>query len=91
MGGLSGLILAWANELTGYDNESAYSLRWFTVVVGLTVRSPERAFVIASCNTFAYMFRVRFSFLRTKRTVADQLLNSLGMAPDVSDERKWPD
>nr|VWP00249.1 Trihydroxynaphthalene reductase (EC (T3HN reductase) [Ganoderma boninense] len=35
-GGLSGLILAWANELTGHDNE-------------------KRAFVVASCNMFAYV------------------------------------
>ncbi|KAM5539259.1 hypothetical protein V8D89_007132 [Ganoderma adspersum] len=35
-GGLSGLILAWANELTGNDNE-------------------KRAFVVASCNMFAYV------------------------------------
>ncbi|EMD31479.1 hypothetical protein CERSUDRAFT_119703 [Gelatoporia subvermispora B] len=35
-GGLSGLILAWANELTGSDNE-------------------KRSFVVASCNTFAYV------------------------------------
>ncbi|KAI1797076.1 MFS general substrate transporter [Ganoderma leucocontextum] len=34
--GLSGLILAWANELTGHDNE-------------------KRAFVVASCNMFAYV------------------------------------
>jgi len=38
VGGLSGLILAWVNELTGYDNE-------------------KRAFIIASCNTFAYVFQ----------------------------------
>ncbi|KZT19852.1 MFS general substrate transporter [Neolentinus lepideus HHB14362 ss-1] len=37
-GGLSGLILAWANELTGYDNE-------------------KRSFVVACCNTFAYVFQ----------------------------------
>ncbi|PCH39357.1 MFS general substrate transporter [Wolfiporia cocos MD-104 SS10] len=37
-GGLSGLILAWANELTGHDSE-------------------KRAFVIASCNTFAYVIQ----------------------------------
>ncbi|KDQ56080.1 hypothetical protein JAAARDRAFT_208300 [Jaapia argillacea MUCL 33604] len=37
-GGLSGLILAWANELTGYDSE-------------------KRSFVIACCNTFAYVFQ----------------------------------
>ncbi|KAL4249324.1 MFS transporter superfamily protein [Abortiporus biennis] len=37
-GGLSGLILAWANELTGNDNE-------------------KRSFVVASCNTFAYVFQ----------------------------------
>ncbi|THH29470.1 hypothetical protein EUX98_g4717 [Antrodiella citrinella] len=38
MGGLSGLILAWTNELTGYDNE-------------------KRSFVVACCNTFAYVFQ----------------------------------
>lgn len=37
-GGLSGLILAWANELTGSDSE-------------------KRSFVVASCNTFAYVFQ----------------------------------
>ncbi|KAI0090926.1 MFS general substrate transporter [Irpex rosettiformis] len=37
-GGLSGLILSWANELTGYDNE-------------------KRSFVVASCNTFAYVMQ----------------------------------
>jgi len=37
-GGLSGLILAWANELTGSDNE-------------------KRSFVVACCNTFAYVFQ----------------------------------
>jgi len=36
--GLSGLILAWTNELTGYDNE-------------------KRSFVVACCNTFAYVFQ----------------------------------
>jgi len=35
-GGLSGLILAWANELTSDDSE-------------------KRAFVVACCNTFAYV------------------------------------
>ncbi|KAH8092630.1 MFS general substrate transporter [Cristinia sonorae] len=38
MSGLSGLILAWTNELTGYDNE-------------------KRSFVVACCNTFAYVFQ----------------------------------
>ncbi|KZT19853.1 MFS general substrate transporter [Neolentinus lepideus HHB14362 ss-1] len=38
LGGLSGLILAWANELTGHDNE-------------------KRSFVVACCNTFAYVFQ----------------------------------
>ncbi|KAI5832240.1 MFS general substrate transporter [Schizophyllum commune Tattone D] len=37
-GGLSGLILAWANELTGGDSE-------------------KRSFVVANCNTFAYVFQ----------------------------------
>lgn len=37
-GGLSGLILAWANELTGNDSE-------------------KRSFVVACCNTFAYVFQ----------------------------------
>ncbi|GJE89809.1 MFS general substrate transporter [Phanerochaete sordida] len=37
-GGLSGLILSWANELTGGDNE-------------------KRSFVVATCNTFAYVFQ----------------------------------
>ncbi|KAI0741232.1 MFS general substrate transporter [Irpex lacteus] len=37
-GGLSGLILSWANELTGNDNE-------------------KRSFVVASCNTFAYVMQ----------------------------------
>ncbi|THH29480.1 hypothetical protein EUX98_g4709 [Antrodiella citrinella] len=36
MSGLSGIILAWTNELTGHDNE-------------------KRSFVIACCNTFAYV------------------------------------
>lgn len=38
MGGLSGLIMAWVNELNSHDNE-------------------KRAFVIASCNMFAYVFQ----------------------------------
>ncbi|KAF9650416.1 MFS general substrate transporter [Thelephora ganbajun] len=38
LGGISGLIMAWVNELTGYDNE-------------------KRAFIVASCNTFAYVFQ----------------------------------
>ncbi|KAF9074172.1 major facilitator superfamily domain-containing protein, partial [Rhodocollybia butyracea] len=37
-GGLSGIILAWANELTGYDSE-------------------KRAFVVASCNMWAYVMQ----------------------------------
>ena len=28
LGGISGLIMAWVNELTGYDNESTFSPRW---------------------------------------------------------------
>jgi len=36
LGGLSGIILTWANELNGHDNE-------------------KRSFVIACCNTFAYV------------------------------------
>ncbi|KZT67908.1 MFS general substrate transporter [Daedalea quercina L-15889] len=39
--GLSGLILSWANELTGHDSE-------------------KRAFVVASCNTFAYVVQTWF-------------------------------
>ncbi|KAH9014762.1 MFS general substrate transporter [Lactarius pseudohatsudake] len=38
MGGLSGLIMAWVNELNSHDNE-------------------KRAFVVASCNMFAYVFQ----------------------------------
>ncbi|CAL1717373.1 unnamed protein product [Somion occarium] len=37
-GGLSGLILAWANELNSHDNE-------------------KRSFIVACCNTFAYVFQ----------------------------------
>ncbi|KAI0729286.1 MFS general substrate transporter [Fomitopsis betulina] len=40
-GGLSGLILSWANELTGHDSE-------------------KRAFVVACCNTFAYVIQTWF-------------------------------
>ncbi|KAH9921852.1 MFS general substrate transporter [Fomitopsis serialis] len=40
-GGLSGLILSWANELTGEDSE-------------------KRAFVVACCNTFAYVVQTWF-------------------------------
>ncbi|KZT02257.1 MFS general substrate transporter [Laetiporus sulphureus 93-53] len=40
-GGLSGLILSWANELTGHDSE-------------------KRAFVVACCNTFAYVVQTWF-------------------------------
>ncbi|KAH9924098.1 MFS general substrate transporter [Amylocystis lapponica] len=36
--GMSGLILTWANELTGADSE-------------------KRSFVVASCNTFAYVMQ----------------------------------
>ncbi|KIY62657.1 MFS general substrate transporter [Cylindrobasidium torrendii FP15055 ss-10] len=38
MGGISGIIMAWANELNGHDSE-------------------KRAFVVASCNMFAYVFQ----------------------------------
>ncbi|KAK7682553.1 hypothetical protein QCA50_014353 [Cerrena zonata] len=37
-GGLSGLILAWANELNSHDSE-------------------KRSFIVACCNTFAYVFQ----------------------------------
>jgi len=50
--------MAWVNELTRYVNESAYSLRWFDHGRP-TLRSPERAFVVAGFNTFAYVSQVR--------------------------------
>lgn len=51
-GGLSGLILAWANELTGDDNESKHDA--FSDCHIVLILYVERSFVVASCNTFAY-------------------------------------
>ena len=56
----------------------------------LTLRFPERAFIVASCNTFAYVFQVRRLSL-VKWALTDHLRNSPGMAPDVSDGRKRSD
>ncbi|KAH9165042.1 major facilitator superfamily domain-containing protein [Lactarius sanguifluus] len=47
MGGLSGLIMAWVNELNSHDNESILTLFY----------STECTFVVASCNMFTYVFQ----------------------------------
>ena len=57
-GGLSGLILAWANELNGHDNESTSAV---TDVHSQTsapdTGHPERAFIVANCNMWAYVMQ----------------------------------
>ena len=57
-GGLSGLILAWANELNGHDNESTSAV---TDVRSQTsapdTGHPERAFIVANCNMWAYVMQ----------------------------------
>jgi MFS transporter, ACS family, pantothenate transporter len=53
--GLAGLILSWANELTGSDTESGLS--HLLVNTELLTTIAERSFVVASCNMFAYVFQ----------------------------------
>ncbi|KAH9985455.1 MFS general substrate transporter [Russula vinacea] len=48
LGGISGLIMAWVNELNSHDSESTYHPLAFL---------SNRAFVIASCNSWAYVIQ----------------------------------
>ena len=55
-GGLSGLILAWANELNSHDSESKYR-NIAPVNIACLCVDIERSFIVACCNTFAYVFQ----------------------------------
>ena len=85
LGGISGLIMAWVNELTGYDNESVYWVGWCKWSYWNLL---ERALLVASCNTFAHVFQV-WCISPTEVVALDWLQNSLGMAPNVSDGWQW--
>ncbi|KAH9916186.1 MFS general substrate transporter [Amylocystis lapponica] len=72
-GGLSGIILTWANELTGHDSE-------------------KRSFVVASCNTFAYVTQAWLpmcvvSLLRSPRFALITVYSSRVIFPQVEQPR----
>jgi len=61
--GTAGVILSWVNELNSEDNESAFPFPtfWYRLLNNLSYVLIERAFILASCNTFAYVFQVSLS------------------------------
>jgi len=80
-GGLSGLILAWANELTGYDNEKrsfvvascnmwAYVIQaWLPIVIFPQKEQPRvlKGNIVTACINFSMMFFALLTYFLQRR------------------------